>query len=115
MNVRCYMIIFLLSFSWLLSFQENHLCSDDTSATLLSHSEKENQHLVMLGSQPSPEPESDHDKEMCHFGHCSHGLRVAVLSLSLTIELNSTYISIPYSSMPLAGITRPNLRPPALA
>ena len=112
MKLRCYMIIFFLSFSWLLSFQENHLCSDDSSASLLSGAEKADKRPNTLGAEPSSD--ADHEKEMCHFGHCSHGIGIAIQRLSMPIELDSPFASIPYASKPLNGTTRLSLRPPAL-
>lgn len=109
MKKCCYIMIFLLSFSWLLSFQENHLCSDDSSVALHATEAKD------IESDSESSHEREHDKEMCHFGHCSHGVRAAVLHLSLPLALSSFFNRIPYISKPLSGITRLNLRPPALA
>jgi hypothetical protein len=112
MNLRCYMIFFLLSFSWLLSFQENHICIDSFSASLDSDS-SEHEPPRTLGSEPSSD--SEHEKEMCHFGHCSHGIRVTFLSISLPLEIGSPFYFIPYNSKALPASVRLSLRPPALA
>lgn len=111
MKTRCFMIILLLGLSWLLSFQENHICSDSSSAGLTA-SAVETQ-ILDSGNQSSSEDE--HDKEMCHFGHCSHGIRVSFLQLSLPYDPDSFLLWFPYSSRPLQGILRSYLRPPALA
>jgi hypothetical protein len=112
MKPRCYIFIFLLSFSWLLSFQENHLCSEDSSAAPQLSEVEDHGHLT---HEEAPSSGSEHDKEMCHFGHCSHGIGATQGQLSLPLVLSTPTLFSAYNLRCLAGISGFNLRPPALA
>ena len=110
MQIRCYMMILILSFSWLLSFQENHLCSDESSASVITAFDNTGPSNSFDVKHP---PDADHQKEMCHFGHCSHAIGTADSGIVLPNRHKFTCHLFTYNSRQLTGISRPDFRPPA--
>ncbi|RZA24679.1 MAG: hypothetical protein EOP10_09180 [Proteobacteria bacterium] len=113
MRARHIIVMLFLSLSWLLSFHENHLCSDASSVDVSLANPTSDHFEVLRGESSSTSTE--HDKEMCHFGHCSHGAGLSRLPLTHPTLQASERILIPYPETSSSGITRPNLRPPAIA
>ncbi|RYZ80535.1 MAG: hypothetical protein EOP04_25685 [Proteobacteria bacterium] len=112
MHARHIIVMLFLSLSWLLSFHENHLCSDSSSIDVSL--ENHDIHQMDVLDKDSSSASSEHDKEMCHFGHCSHGVSLSRLPMTHPVLQVSERVQIPYPETSLIGITRPNLRPPAI-
>jgi hypothetical protein len=114
MRSIAYILIFGLITSWLLSFQETHLCRDDStfSASLSSPVESFDNELI------NPSDKNEHDLsglEMCHFGHCVHAVKISSLLPLKSFTALGVENSTPYKSIEHSEYLFLSLRPPARA
>lgn len=86
------LIIIILITGWTLSTQESHFCRDDSSFS-----------------------ETEHQMEMCHFGHCSHVLRIVRVAPEDVVFAFTFVLPTPYTSSRYERVQKLHLRPPARA
>jgi hypothetical protein len=114
MKYRSYIMFFLLSLSWLLSSWEKHICIEDSSQHAVSVRTDVPTSSELASVLQGFDHEDTHDQEMCHFGHCSHGIGIVSSFVFASIEALPEILSSHYTPYPSLDIKKSALRPPAL-